>query len=155
MSTAPNLREQFNIDTQGYAHFNAYCRALVDKKPAASDAADVLTNEADRRAMFDKYPMDRPYLDAEWLRLWDEAKRYLESPGTSWVRFPTGWFYLARGKVGDLLAATMRTREKRLHMGALSYRVTIDGTIVKEWGAIGEQIREGMKKEFKSKMGTE
>ena len=29
---AMNLREQFNADTKGYASFQEYCRAEVDKK---------------------------------------------------------------------------------------------------------------------------
>jgi len=41
---------------------------------------------------------------------------------------------LTRGKVGELLAATIHAQEACLQKGALGYRVTIDGTIVKEWG---------------------
>ncbi len=72
-----NLREQFDRDTKGHAHFNAYCRAEVDKRPTSE--ADVYTSESFRRDMFAKYPLGRPCLDAEWLRLWDELGRYLEA----------------------------------------------------------------------------
>ena len=34
-----NLREQFNADTKGYASFQEYCRAEVDKKPASMPQA--------------------------------------------------------------------------------------------------------------------
>lgn len=49
-----NLREQFNADTKGYAHFNAYCRALVDKKPTTLAEA-VATCNATRDAAVKAY----------------------------------------------------------------------------------------------------
>jgi hypothetical protein len=86
------------------------------------------------REYFTRYPLGCESFGGEWLELWAALGRVLEMPGTAWVRFPTGWFYLARGRVGDLLVATMHAKDKRLHKGALGYRVTIDGTVVKEWG---------------------
>ena len=41
-----NLREQFNADTKGHEHFNAYCRALVDKKPTTLEEAVEICNAA-------------------------------------------------------------------------------------------------------------
>lgn len=46
MSRNLNLREQFNVDTKGYAHFNAYCRALMDKKPTERPATEEEMREA-------------------------------------------------------------------------------------------------------------
>lgn len=41
-----NLREQFDRDQKGYASFQEYCRALVDKKPTTTSEALALCAEA-------------------------------------------------------------------------------------------------------------
>ncbi len=87
------------------------------------------------RELFSNYPLGCESFGGEWIRRWEAVGRLLEMPGRSWVRFPTGWFYLVNGMVGDLLAVTIRAQERRSHKGALGYRIALlDGTVVREWG---------------------
>jgi hypothetical protein len=140
-----NLREQFNTDTKGHAHFNAYCRAEVDKKPSSMAQAHELCAEVRDAVkaheellrlydMFDKYPMGCKRIGAEWARLWNELKRYLES----WARveyqdiFDTSlWHHKTTGRAHECLikaAPWVGLGRRRVKL--------LDGTIVREWPAI-------------------
>ena len=114
-----NLREQFNADTKGYASFQEYCRAEVNRKPTTQGQAfGMIADSRDAAKAHD------PHFD----RMEAQAKLYIRG------RYPT-WRIDARGTLAEMLdKGEQRSLKKIRELYRYGVKVVdSNGVTVKQW----------------------
>jgi hypothetical protein len=88
------------------------------------------------REIFSKYPLDCESFNAEWQHRWSEVGRLLEFRAQieHWLPWREEWLRMADGPMtaADCLAYCAEYDGQMVRCRV----VLLDGTVVKEWGAI-------------------